>query len=545
MRQLSSHSRNESSILADVHAYCFFKIGDHPSLLSWTYDSLVQAIYKAVDHSILLPRAFSLPPFHGSCYARVNTLFCSTYPRNFRNSSLFNLFPARGRHGAPARDSDSDPDSSPVFIIRRCRRRAHIFLSFLVFASLFLSFPLLRHFLLARFRSKPEGKVHAHVFTELQLRRFLLLPSSSFRSWGIDLEYRSPSSRGNDTHLIGPRIRVPFEDNDDQIFPSSLPLQSSGLSSNFSREKKVSFFFRGEYRESKRSEGEISPFVSSFVFLCTPSSCVYSGTMEIGNFFLSLSLYLLYDINSRFVITFPHRTIAIYACILLDLSDSIRKYGARYDCIADGVLYGKDWYESDALHCNGSSLKSVHRDRATDTHRKNRRNIHRENVWRRREGPLDTTSKATLDTGEEGEGPIYTTLRIRFPWEKQPSRKDLPYWKREKVVVAGGWNSLREGLLKPRTPPLVFMIRASSLDNLRLPTIPTIRPTCLYSRLYARTCRREGGVLIYLINSATPPFILDAPPPRLHSWGGKRASKGINAARRVERMRERQRELKG
>lgn len=202
-------------------------------------------------------------------------------------------------------------------------------------------------------------------------------------------------------------------------------------------------------------------------------------------------------------------------------------------------------YESDALHCNGSSLKSVHRDRATDTHRKNRRNIHRENVWRRREGPLDTTSKATLDTGEEGEGPIYTTLRIRFPWEKQPSRKDLPYWKREKVVVAGGWNSLREGLLKPRTPPLVFMIRASSLDNLRLPTIPTIRPTCLYSRLYARTCRREGGVLIYLINSATPPFILDAPPPRLHSWGDKRASKGINAARRVERMRERQRELKG
>lgn len=142
--------------------------------------------------------------------------------------------------------------------------------------------------------------------------------------------------------MIGPRIRVPFEDNDDQIFPSSLPLQSSGLSSNFSREKKVSFFFRGEYRESKRSEGEISPFVSSFVFLCTPSSCVYSGTMEIGNFFLSLSLYLLYDINSRFVITFPHRTIAIYACILLDLSDSIRKYGARYDCIADGVLYGKD-----------------------------------------------------------------------------------------------------------------------------------------------------------------------------------------------------------
>lgn len=237
-------------ILADVHAYCFFKIGDHPSLLSWTYDSLVQAIYKAVDHSILLPRAFSLPPFHGSCYARVNTLFCSTYPRNFRNSSLFNLFPARGRHGAPARDSDSDPDSSPVFIIRRCRRRAHIFLSFLVFASLFLSFPLLRHFLLARFRSKPEGKVHAHVFTELQLRRFLLLPSSSFRSWGIDLEYRSPSSRGNDTHLIGPRIRVPFEDNDDQIFPSSLPLQSSGLSSNFSREKKVSFFFEASIEKA-------------------------------------------------------------------------------------------------------------------------------------------------------------------------------------------------------------------------------------------------------------------------------------------------------
>lgn len=144
IRQLSSHSRNESSILADVHAYCFFKIGDHPSLLSWTYDSLVQAIYKAVDHSILLPRAFSLPPFHGSCYARVNTLFCSTYPRNFRNSSLFNLFPARGRHGAPARDSDSDPDSSPVFIIRRCRRRAHIFLSFLVllFFSLSPSFAI-------------------------------------------------------------------------------------------------------------------------------------------------------------------------------------------------------------------------------------------------------------------------------------------------------------------------------------------------------------------------------------------------------------------
>lgn len=145
-------------------------------------------------------------------------------------------------------------------------------------------------------------------------------------------------------------------------------------------------------------------------------------------------------------------------------------------------------------------------------------------------GPLDTTSKATLDARGEGVGPIYTTLRIRFPWENEPSRKDLPYWKREKVVVAGGWNSVREGLLKPRTPPLVFMIRASSLDNLRLPTIPTNLSARPSIRAYVRG---EGGrVLIYLINSATLPFILDA-PPRLDSWGGKRASKGINAARRV------------
>lgn len=48
-------------------------------------------------------------------------------------------------------------------------------------------------------------------------------------------------------------------------------------------------------------------------------------------------------------------------------------------------------------------------------------------------------------------------------------------------------------------------------------------------------------MLIYLINSATLlSFILDAPPrpdsTRFDSWGGKRASKGINAARRVERM---------
>lgn len=51
-------------------------------------------------------------------------------------------FPPGG--GAPARDSDSDPDSSPVFIIRRCRRRAHIFLSFLVllFFSLSPSFAI-------------------------------------------------------------------------------------------------------------------------------------------------------------------------------------------------------------------------------------------------------------------------------------------------------------------------------------------------------------------------------------------------------------------
>lgn len=35
--------------------------------------TLAQAIYNAVDHSILLPLAFSLPPFLGSRYARVNT----------------------------------------------------------------------------------------------------------------------------------------------------------------------------------------------------------------------------------------------------------------------------------------------------------------------------------------------------------------------------------------------------------------------------------------------------------------------------------------
>ena len=92
------------------------------------------------------------------------------------------------------------------------------------------------------------------------------------------------------------------------------------------------------------------------------------------------------------------------------------------------------------------------------------------------------------------------------------------------------------------------MIRASSLDNLR-----PCQPVCTPVSIYAYVVGGEGGVLIYLINSATLPFILDAPPPprldstRLDSTRGvvKRASKGINAARRVERKGGRERELKG
>ena len=97
------------------------------------------------------------------------------------------------------------------------------------------------------------------------------------------------------------------------------------------------------------------------------------------------------------------------------------------------------------------------------------------------------------------------------------------------------------------------MIRASSLDNLR-----PCRPVCTPVSIYAYVVGGEGGVLIYLINSATLPFILDAPPPprldstrldstRLDSTRGvvKRASKGINATRRVERKGGRERELKG
>lgn len=100
-------------------------------------------------------------------------------------------------------------------------------------------------------------------------------------------------------------------------------------------------------------------------------------------------------------------------------------------------------------------------------------------------GPLDTTSKATLDARGEGVGPIYTTLRIRFPWENEPSRKDLPYWKREKVVVAGGWNSVREGLLNVHRHSYLWFEHRLSITFDCQPS----RPTCLH--VYTRA-GREG-----------------------------------------------------
>lgn len=140
------------------------------------------------------------------------------------------------------------------------------------------------------------------------------------------------------------------------------------------------------------------------------------------NFSLSL------DINSRFgglVITFPRRTFTIYPRIL-DLSDSIGEYVARYDC-TDGVYVRID----------------TNRMRYAVTEaRKRRIGIGQPITWEEskeyssRECMGEGSSRHDVEShfgysrGEEGGGgggPIYTTPRIRFPWENQPGRKDLPY----------------------------------------------------------------------------------------------------------------------
>lgn len=93
------------------------------------------------------------------------------------------------------------------------------------------------------------------------------------------------------------------------------------------------------------------------------------------------------------------------------------------------IVYTRARMDTETDRCRvtprNEALKSVHRDPITS---KNRRNIHRENLWR----PLDTTSKATLDTrwgrrGGEGR-PIYTGYVSVFPGKTNlAERKDSPY----------------------------------------------------------------------------------------------------------------------
>lgn len=139
--------------------------------------TLAQAIYNAVDHSILLPLAFSLPPFLGSRYARVNTA----------TLSLLSPHPP----------------------------------------GIFVTLPSLIYFPASPSPFLSRWKTHAGNCSCV----FLLLRSSSFRSWGI-LNIvswkRYALDRPSNSRIM--------------IFPSSLPLQPPGLSSNFSKKKSVSFF---------------------------------------------------------------------------------------------------------------------------------------------------------------------------------------------------------------------------------------------------------------------------------------------------------------
>lgn len=105
------------------------------------------------------------------------------------------------------------------------------------------------------------------------------------------------------------------------------------------------------------------------------------------------------------------------------------------------IVYTRARMDTETDRCRvtprNEALKSVHRDPITS---KNRRNIHRENLWR----PLDTTSKATLDTrwgrrGGEGAANIHR-LRIRFPRENQPGRtKGLALLKAGEGGGGGSW----------------------------------------------------------------------------------------------------------
>ena len=92
-----------------------------------------------------------------------------------------------------------------------------------------------------------------------------------------------------------------------------------------------------------------------------------------------------------------------------------------------------------------------------------RRNIHWGNLWR--------SSRHDVESHSGYSGSQYTALHIRFPWENQPSRKDLPYWKRRRAEGRSwGLKLTKRGFIEA-TYTIVFMIRVSFLDSLQLPTI--------------------------------------------------------------------------